>query len=98
MNANGELERKTKEIGILTFFRDIRAILATFGEISWIDLAKDISWKKIWSLIFLGTIVLPVLGTGTISVPVLPVLFLKTNVIPVLGRGTISVPASLNLT
>ena len=46
MNANGELERKTKEIGILTFFRDIRAILATFGEISWIDLAKDISWKK----------------------------------------------------
>ena len=29
-----------------SFKRYIRAILATFGEIPWIDLAKDISWKK----------------------------------------------------
>ena len=73
MNANGELERKTKEIGILIFFQEVHWLHSgNFGHI-WRDSLDRFGQRhileKIWSLIFLGTIVL--LGLGTISVPVL---------------------------
>ena len=45
-NWNGRQKKLEFWSSFKRYIDYIRAILATFGEIPWIDLAKDISWKK----------------------------------------------------
>ena len=75
MNANGELERKTKEIGILTFFQEVHWLHSgNFGHI-WRDFLDRFGQRHILEKNLVSDISRdnrsPVLGTGTISVPVL---------------------------